>query len=259
MLGYPKDIIATTGSEMMNVTRWKKLYIDMQLAVCYGVTIVNHNPIGRAFKWAISSKACSRAIRFVGSVKKRRASKNLGYTTAGERRTAKMPAMNVLCNGIENIRPETLSRTERSVGSKPEGIGQTIKSLLTHVVGITPHTIESEIKTLYTKLTAISVHVAEKQTQNSLLLTMLTATVTSNARAVSIQVVQNSIEELSKTIFRLYTKFFASIAILAERGTAGFAPIKNVQRLLRKQVHPSGWKRLLPDVRKLGNDIVPSV
>lgn len=259
MLETPKDIITTTESEMINVICLKKLYIGMQLIMGYGRAIVNHKLIKGCVKWAISSKACSRAIiRRVEFVNKKKVLKNLGLITVEEQSIEGTTAMNASDNGIGTIVIKIL----RLIGSD-EGIkrGSTEKNTMLHITqqtGNSRNSIAKEIGTLSTRHTAINAHVAEKQIQNSLLSTTFTVMDTLNVRKNIVQVAPRFIVILLNKIFRLNTKFFAIIATLVAREMAGYALIKNVQRLLREQVHPSGWKRLLPVRRNMGNKIVPS-
>lgn len=254
MLETPKDIIATTQSETIIVKCLKRLYIDLQLIMFYGSYIVNHKTTQEAVKWAISSKACSRVVEFAEFVKKKKILKNLGFIIAGGRHIVKTPAMNASENGMMNTKAKTLKPIERNAENRREDIGLTIKISSIQEEGIMQPVIGKGIETLYTKHTATSVPAAENQIQNSLRLTTLTTMVISNVNIV-MQVVQNSTERLLKPIFQIPTRYFVIIAILVERGMEAYALIKNVQRLLRKQVHPSGWKRLQP---LRGYDIVPS-
>jgi hypothetical protein len=102
------------------------------------------------------------------------------------------------------------------------------------------------IGNLYMPTTVANASAVERKSHNSLPLIISTMMGVSKERRVFILMVHSFTAISYSVISRTITDCFASTAISGEPETAVSALIGKVQRLSRKRVQPSGWKRPLP-------------
>ena len=238
----------TTQPEMAIVTVKKARLFACNLSANYGMFNYILNLHWRIAEWKISSQALKSAeyvnkrslhqtfVCFPAKVVSRGSQMFVWFATSV-----------VLTSGTWNARKH-LSR-QRKESSLTSGLKSGVMTTLRKGKLSLSRTITkgvTVIGNLCMPTTVASVSVAERKSSNSLPLIISTTTGASRGRRAFTLMVHSFTAILYSAISQAITDFFALTVILGERGTAVSAPIRKVQRLSRKRVQPSGWKRPLP-------------
>jgi hypothetical protein len=255
LLGHPKDMMATTGLEIMNVNRSKTSYMTLLLNMDCIKIIFNYIHEG-AIKWVISSRAYSRAKKLVINAERLNTLLNFDLQKCAARPSGWQFAYHAKRNGIASITKSILI----SIG-KVIGYGQDITDLRNLKaqklpVENTERVSNEKTERKFTQRMECGVIAAGRTTSFFLLSIMSIAMVISNVKAANIQMVRSFMISLLSKAFQIIISCFVTTAIWAERVIMGFALIGKVQRLSLRRVRSSDRMYALP---LWGKDIVPSV
>jgi hypothetical protein len=249
MLETPKEMITTTQPETA-IVKVKKdhLFACNPFDVCGMLSYITQMK-GRA-EWTISSQVWSRKRDAEYADSQNQYLSFMCMPLKGERQGLRMCAPSAINNvsmigmlsgmitGLRNKYKNTMRRRE-STGAKTQKEQRPKRSTFTQSI-----VTKTELSSMQN--TAGSVLVVEKKKSGFLPLTMSTMTGIPKEKKVFIQTVRSSTAGLYKTISQAITNFYVSTAILGRRATAEYVLTRTVQRLSRKRVQPSGWKRPLP-------------
>jgi hypothetical protein len=255
MLENPKEMNTTTKPETASVTVKKVHLFACFFSTVYGIFNCIPKTERRQVKWIISIQACSRkrVARFADiqnlfrnfTSMPRRAEKQGSQIFVSL--VTKPASMRGMWNGItEELQSKSRGtmNTQESIAVKTPSVPKSEQSIFTQ-------SIVRETGSWCTPNTVASVLAVAKRRFNFLPLITSIMTGISKGRKGFTLMVRNSTAGLFKTTSRKITEFFVTIVILEERETAVSVLIRKVQRLSRKGVHSSEWKRPLPLIRAM--------
>ena len=254
LLGLPKDMVATTGSEMMNVIRLKTSYMNCNLISFVLKSSLIANDKG-ATKWKISSRVYSRAKKLVTNAKKQNTSLLLDLQKCGVKQSDLQYVWCAKQHGIKSIIKNILNSIWKLIGNGQGTTVLTSQKEQKEQVANTAIENSEKIEKQYTKHTVESACVAGKTIFSFLLLIMSIVMVTLKENLANIQVVRNFTISLFNKVSQTLISCFVIIATWVGPETTGFALIGKVQRLSLRRVRSSDRMYALP---YWGKDIVPS-
>ena len=237
-------MITTAGSEMMNAIVQKNHGFDLQLnGICDNMLSVRNN-YSWGSQWAISSRACSRAVKPARFAKRQKGLSNsdLSKTVTGTRAKGFTEAA---C--VSNAKkPTIIAFSERTMTGKQPiqkcvSIGWTILKKQGRKGASGPKSQEITTAPRYMQHTAINASVAENQTlYSSPSITSITTGISNGSNFRRAVYTAGSFRET----FPIFISSYAGIATQGSDGITAYVLIKKVRRSSRRGVALSRAKHL---------------